>query len=252
MPIVREQKLFFPDLPAAAEGLRIAVVADLHITYTTNSDYVAETVKKVNNARPHIVVFTGDNADGKCADLGKKFEAIKYIDAPLGTWGVTGNHEYYQGNKALDEWLDFYNEHGLQMLFNSSAAFPEHGFVLGGVPDRTANSRHPLTQDFGKVFDGQENDLFRIILVHRPDGAAESSRINSNLQISGHTHGGMLPGLKMLVSLFNDGMASGIFRKYGITVAVSNGTGIWSGFPLRVNCPTEIMILELHKGENYE
>ena len=174
-----------------------------------------------------------------------ELEAIKDVNSPMGIFGVTGNHEYYCGVEEYRKWLDFYKQNGIQMLFNTNVILPERYVAIGGISDETG-ARIGEDQNTDAVFEGVPDDFFRILLVHRPAPDGERGKVTADLQISGHTHGGMMPGLNLMVSLFNDGMYSGIYRKDGMTIALSNGSGIWGGFPLRLFCPTEIMLLELH------
>ena len=69
------------------------------------------------------------------------------------------------------------------------------------------------------------------------------------LQLSGHTHGGMLWGLNLLVKMFNSGFVSGWYNVGKMQLYVSNGTGIWNGFPVRIGCPAEITVLTLKKQQ---
>ena len=66
-----------------------------------------------------------------------------------------------------------------------------------------------------------------------------------DLQLSGHTHGGHAPGVKQLIACFNDGLVQGLYRRGDMQVYVSNGTSLWSGFPLRLFTPAEITLIHL-------
>ena len=54
-----------------------------------------------------------------------------------------------------------------------------------------------------------------------------------------------MPGLRWLVSQANDGMVSGTCQRDGMPVIISNGTGIWGGFPIRLGTPAEILLLTI-------
>ena len=61
------------------------------------------------------------------------------------------------------------------------------------------------------------------------------------LQLSGHTHGGAVPLLRLLVSYVNEGYVRGLYEfAPGRFLHVSPGTGQWAGFPLRLFNPAEI------------
>jgi predicted MPP superfamily phosphohydrolase len=69
-----------------------------------------------------------------------------------------------------------------------------------------------------------------------------------DLQLSGHTHGGMVRGLDQIVRLANGGYVSGRYDVGGMQLYVSNGTGLWKGFPLRLGVPAEITELVLTRA----
>ena len=58
----------------------------------------------------------------------------------------------------------------------------------------------------------------------------------------------MIPILKQLVALFNSGFVSGRYQVGDMVLYVSNGTGIWSGFSLRIFTPSEITLIRLTKA----
>lgn len=87
-----------------------------------------------------------------------------------------------------------------------------------------------------------------ILLKHRPSGAAASAAAGVGLQLSGHTHGGMIRGLDQVVRYANQGFVSGSYDVAGMTLYVSNGTGLWNGFPIRLGVPAEITEIVLRAG----
>ena len=66
------------------------------------------------------------------------------------------------------------------------------------------------------------------------------------LQLSGHTHGGMIKGLDKLIAKANGGFVSGLYQIGALQLYVSNGTGLWNGFPIRLGVPAEITEFVLH------
>jgi predicted MPP superfamily phosphohydrolase len=68
-----------------------------------------------------------------------------------------------------------------------------------------------------------------------------------DLQLSGHTHGGVAPVISQLVSRHNAGFSRGIYRYGNSVLYVSPGAGQWAGFPIRFCNPSEIAVLKLVK-----
>ncbi len=67
---------------------------------------------------------------------------------------------------------------------------------------------------------------------HQPRDAAKAAAIGVALQLSGHTHGGMVMGFNRLVARANSGFVSGAYAVGGMTLTVNNGTALSPGFAL--------------------
>ena len=73
-------------------------------------------------------------------------------------------------------------------------------------------------------------------------------KYNVRLQLSGHTHGGALPGLSPVVSYWNEGHVRGLYEEGKLKLYVSPGTGQWAGLPIRLFNPTEITLFTLRRN----
>ncbi len=62
-----------------------------------------------------------------------------------------------------------------------------------------------------------------ILLDHQPRNAHLAAARGVALQLSGHTHGGMVSGLARLVALANKGFVSGSYAVRDMHLYVSNG-----------------------------
>jgi predicted MPP superfamily phosphohydrolase len=62
----------------------------------------------------------------------------------------------------------------------------------------------------------------------------------------------MLPGLASMVAASNNGFVRGLYQVGRMKLYVSNGTGIWSGFPIRLGCPPEIAVITLRRERTAE
>ena len=188
-----------------------------------------------------------DLVDGLPAARAESAAELRRLRARHGVLACAGNHEYYSGFKA---WTEIFSDLGITMLLNGHQVLGIRGreLVLAGVTDPVA-ARFGLPEpDLATALAGAPDRTARILLDHRPGNAPRNARQDVDLQLSGHTHGGHAPGLNALVALFNHGYVRGWYRVEGMPLYVSSGAGLWNGFPLRVDVPSEIALITLRRG----
>lgn len=243
---VKEVELALPTLPAGLEGLRIVQLSDLHIGPTIKAGYLQRIVERVNGLDADLVAITGDLVDGSVAELRLEFLPLQQLKARLGTYAITGNHEYYSGAKA---WVRAWREQGLTLLIDEHRVLQHQGtpFVLAGITDYSAPLYVPSHRsDAAAAFAGAPEGLFRLLLAHQPRSAPKAEAAGADLQLSGHTHGGQFWPWMHFVRLQQPWVA-GIHRLGRLTVYISRGTGYW-GPPLRFGAPSEITLIRLRRG----
>jgi hypothetical protein len=82
-----------------------------------------------------------------------------------------------------------------------------------------------------------------VLLAHQPANFKVAAERGVDLQISGHTHGGQLFPMTLLVGLSWEHSA-GLYRHGDSHIYVSRGCGFW-GPPMRLGSPPEIVKLVL-------
>jgi predicted MPP superfamily phosphohydrolase len=159
-------------------------------------------------------------------------------------YAITGNHEYYFN---ADAWVKEYTRLGLRFLSNSHVRLTKGNasVVLAGVNDDVAPEYGCTGPDLMKALSGVSPNESVILLDHRPGHAAGSAVTGVSLQLSGHTHGGMIRGLDIAAGPANNGFVSGLYQVGDMALYVSNGAGLWNGFPLRLGKPSEITFITL-------
>jgi predicted MPP superfamily phosphohydrolase len=247
VPEVRQAEVVVERWPLALDGLRVAILADMHISRFFDRRWVESVVSLTNAQRPDMIWMPGDMVDGTVEARAPDVAPLADLKAPLGVYGSTGNHEYI--SRVL-EWLPAFERLGVGILYNGHVVKTVGGasFVLAGVNDLTASGpRYGLPgPDLPKALAGAPEGLPVILLDHRP-GRAPLNALDGRvgLQVSGHTHGGMMPILKTLVARANGGFVSGFYQAGGLTLYVHPGLGLWSGFPMRILTPSEITLLTI-------
>lgn len=249
VPDVRTQEIAIPNLPFALDGLVIVQLSDTHIGPLLNEQWLRAVVEKANAQKPDIIVITGDIIDGALHALTQSVAPLADLRATFGVYGVTGNHEYYFN---APEWLPVFARLGIRMLNNEHHTLTMNGatLVMAGVND-SASPDYGAAADIEQAFRGAP-EAVRILLRHRGDRSIDTVQ----LQLSGHTHGGVMFFMQPLVALLNGGCVSGLYtRQQGEQQAhlyVSPGTGVGNGFACRIGVPSEISRLVLRAAVRAE
>lgn len=236
LPDVRTVEITLPKLPRNLDGFTIVQLSDIHIGPLLKGGWLRSGVEKTNALNPDLVALTGDMIDGSPDRLKGDIAPLGELRAKHGVYGVTGNHEYYF---RAGEWLPVFEKLGIIMLHNEHRVLSFNGadVAIAGIPDRTELRFGGQGPDIQTALKGAP-DTVRVLLAHQPRDA--SGDAGADIQLSGHTHGGLLFFMKWLMSAFNGGLVSGMYDLDGMKLYVSPGTGLWSGFSCRVGVPSEI------------
>ena len=221
-----------------ARTIRIAAVSDIHVDRIHGRKQTLRLVEKVNALKPDLILLLGDYVDGRLHTHREDLEPLKGLSAPLGVYGVPGNHEYYSGYR---EWMDYLSSLGIQMLLNRHVVKP--GFVLAGVTDSAGRRSGEELPSVSQALYRAPEELPVLLMAHNPKIMADAVRHQVDLQLSGHTHGGMVPLLSRVVAASNNGRVRGFYREGKNVLYITSGAGIWNGFPVRLGIPSEIVLL---------
>ena len=239
MPDVNTHEVKIAGLAKEFDGMRIAMLVDIHASNLNNREFVQAIVNKTNALNPDLILMPGDFVDGQVKTRYADVEPLKTLRAKYGVYASTGNHEYYFD---FTGWMRQLKEFGINFLENEHVII-ESGdakLIIAGVPDQTGGNHNTELA----VKNIPEN-VSVILMDHRPEAARENAKYNISLQLSGHTHGGQMPGVYELVRRANGGYVRGWYDVKGMKLFVSPGTSQWTGFQLRLFDPSEITLLIL-------
>jgi uncharacterized protein len=243
-PGIVDVKIPLTDLPRALHGFTIAQISDVHVGPTIKRGFVDSVVRRVNDLKPDMIAITGDLVDGSVQQLSTHTEPLTRLLARHGAFFVTGNHEYYSGERA---WTEELRRLGLQVLKNEHVVLNHDGasVVLAGVTDLSAHHFDPAQRsDPAAALCGAPSDAAaKILLAHQPSSAAAAASAGFDVQISGHTHGGQFWPWNLFVHFFQP-FTGGLHRLKNLWIYVSRGTGYW-GPPNRFGVPSEITRIRL-------
>lgn len=242
-PRVSERTVTSADLPAELDGLRIALLTDLHAGAVRSDSFTREVVAEINAAQPDLVVIAGDIVDGTAERYSPEIASLADLEAPLGVFATTGNHEMFRDTA---NWLTAFEQVGLTMLNNSSTKIRRNGatITLAGVHDYSGTG--PFSPDPEAALAGTSPGDFILYIAHQPRQALSVAGRGIDLQLSGHTHGGQMWPIRYLVPL-QQPMVDGYAVLGDVPTVTSRGAGAW-GPPVRVAASPEIPVITVRRG----
>ena len=228
-----------PKITASTGRIRIAQISDVHLGLIVREERLKKILAKMQEAKPDILVSTGDLVDGQLNHLTTEAALLAAVKPPLGKFAITGNHEFYAG---LPDALDFTKASGFTILRHQ-------GMMVGGI--NVVGVDDPAVRSFGNEQAKSERDLlsaqpkgnFTILLKHRPDINPNSLGL-FDLQLSGHTHKGQIFPFNLLTWFFYPQAAGQLTQLHSGLLYLSRGTGTW-GPPIRFLAPPEVTIIDL-------
>uniref|UniRef100_A0A915BPK5 Calcineurin-like phosphoesterase domain-containing protein n=1 Tax=Parascaris univalens TaxID=6257 RepID=A0A915BPK5_PARUN len=246
MLIVKEQTFNIRDLPKEADGIRFALISDVHAGGAVEEEHVAKIVDRVNSEAVDAIFLVGDLVDSPRADIWRRLRPIKHLKSKFGSFYVTGNHEYYYGN-AL-EWIEQFKTFGVNVLENRS--YNISGICIAGVNDYSSGRSGIEGHKFDAVvaLRGCDQSAPVIVLSHNPASAKDITFNRENLRVdlilSGHTHVGQFYTIAPLAFL----MLPYFYGTYQISpytrLFVSAGT-LYQGPPMKMLAMSQIWIIKL-------
>mgnify|MGYP006342871953 CR=1 FL=1 len=242
-PSVTRFDLSSPELPAEFDGVEVALVTDLHAGAVRSADFTQQVVDLVNEQQPDLVVVAGDLVDGTAARYSPELAPLADLEAPLGVFATTGNHEMFEDTV---NWVAAFEDVGLDVLRNESVTLQQDGasIVLAGVDDATGEG--VFAPDYDAALVGVDAAGFTLLAAHQPVQALDVEGRGVDVQVSGHTHGGQMWPINYLVPL-EQPMLEGRADIAGTPVITSRGAGAW-GPAIRVAAPPEVPIIALRRS----
>ncbi|MEM8660083.1 MAG: metallophosphoesterase [Pseudomonadota bacterium] len=210
--------------------LRFAQISDVHIGSRT-SRFLNHIIDLVNAQQPDFLCITGDFIDQP--DIGvDKLSPLKKFKGPI--YYCIGNHERYED---LDKIIVRLESLGIEVLRDRAIEVGEIQVI--GIDD------HQSSKQVGRILPSIDvrQDLYSILLYHRPQGLSDASEHGIDLKLSGHTHAGQIVPFHLAVNKVFE-YRKGLYRHDKTYLYVNEGTGTW-GPTLRLGTRSEITLFEI-------
>ncbi|WP_082247067.1 metallophosphoesterase [Acetobacter ascendens] len=198
VPPVRNVTVTIPGLSPAFEGYRLVQLTDLHISRLFPARWTKGVVDRTNAIDADMIVVTGDFIDGSVAMRRADVAPLAQLHAPDGVLAIPGNHEYYFD---YTDWMRHLTELGFRMQLNRHTVISRGRaeLVIAGVTDRSAPAHGQAGPDLAAALADSPAGAPIVLLDHQPGDARGAATQGVALQLSGHTHGGMILGLDRLM-----------------------------------------------------
>ncbi|MDY3617599.1 metallophosphoesterase [Agathobaculum sp.] len=241
------------EIDKPGEDMTVALLADLHLGYSTDPDYIEEVAQAVNEMRPDLVVLAGDIFDNEYEAVPEP-EAVKALlknmHSTYGTYACWGNHDLKEPILAGFTWSTkdenkndprmerFLTEAGITLLADQTETLP-NGVQLAGRKDparakKVGEARRTPEELLGTL--DQSAPIF--VIDHQPKELAELAAAGADLDLSGHTHDGQVfPGNLIIKLMWRN--ACGYLNVNGMHSVVTSGVGVW-GPAMRVGTKSEV------------
>lgn len=187
--VIRDYNIKSGKITSEFYGLKILQFSDLHYGSSTDENLVKQLVKKINEEKPDVVIFTGDliskNYSATEKDRAFLKKQLSSITSTLGNYYVTGEEDFDEATTILND-ADFINlANGVQLIYNDT-----------NNPILLIDNKNAKT-----YFESNETvPDFKILAIHNPDDFNNVKQYNFDIVMAGHTLNGQIniPKLKEL------------------------------------------------------
>ncbi|MEQ8278211.1 MAG: metallophosphoesterase [Deltaproteobacteria bacterium] len=160
--------------------VRVAHLTDVHVGWSTPPAMLAAAVEATIEARPDLVVLTGDYVNHSLTHASRLEAFVRALPGPK--LATLGNHDHWTDAKAIAELL---TRAGAKVLVNGRAEAA--GVSVVGIDDSVTHHH-----DVEAAFAGAP-DADHLVLSHSPGIAVPIvEQGGARLILSGHTHGGQV------------------------------------------------------------
>ena len=236
--IVKEYRVKSEILTNNFSGLKIIHFSDLLYKSTVDKEDVKNLVKRINELKPDIVVFTGDliNKNAKITNEDIEFleEELESIKAKVGKYAIYGDEDY-----SIESYKTIMEKSKFKILNNSHDEIfyknNESMFIIG-LP--SSLKEEIKLEDAFNFYKEDEKRKFIIVLVH--DGKTirflDESTYEVDLVLGGHSLNGSIV-IPYYGGIFIDDGAYKYYQEHyskGITdIYISSGVGT-NKYPYRI------------------
>ena len=230
------------------DNFRIVQVSDSHLGTTMDGKEFSQYMENINKLNPDIVVITGDfiDDDTPYEYMIDGVNGLGKLKTKYGVYFVYGNHDkgYYNKRSYSNEDLKRELIKNNVVILEDKSIELTNSIILIGRKDKENKSRvkaYDLTKDLDK-------SKYFITLDHQPNDYLNEMKSQTDLVLSGHTHGGQLFPLGQLGMLLgaND-QIYGMEKRDNTTFIVNSGISSWA-IKFKTGTVSEYTVIDIKRG----
>lgn len=246
-----------------SDGLRIALVADLHLGYNIGVPEIKNMVDIINASYPDIVLIAGDIYDNEYIALDDPdtlASVLGSINSKYGTYACYGNHDIEEPilggftfksdrPKESSEEMDALLQKAGITLLKDEYLLIDDSFYIYGRPDyERPNKGITVRRTPEEIVSLLDASKPIIVMDHEPRELAELAEAGVDLDLCGHTHDGQIFPLNLTSRYFTWENSAGLLKKGNMTNIVTSGVGLF-GPNMRVGTKAEVCIIDVTFSE---
>lgn len=229
-------------IPASFNDFKIIQISDYH--NTTNEMLNKSIEEAIEDIKPNLIMITGDLIDSTYTNVDQAISLIDGIKEIAPIYFTTGNHETWS-----EEYPELYKElikREVKVLNNDKESIYQEDDYINILGIEDSETITELRENLKGV--EKDKDIFNVLLSHRPEHFEEYVKLDLDLVLTGHAHGGQIRIFNQGLIAPNQGLfpkyTSGVITKDNTTMIISKGIGN-SVIPIRINNHPELVVVTL-------
>ena len=171
--------------------IRLILLADLH-----SCDYgpgQKRLLTRIHQENPDLVLLCGDIFDDRLPP-DNTFEFLQGLADQYPCYFVFGNHEFWSGK--INELVAVLTGYGVQVMRGGGDTIEVRGetIYIAGIDDpdtdRYDHNSPSYADQLYNLGESIDQDVFTLLLSHRPEGIDKFLPLGFDLIVAGHAHGG--------------------------------------------------------------
>ena len=227
--------------------IRVALVTDLHSCYYGENQ--SDLIDAIDVENPDVILLGGDIFDDVKEDTNTELFLAGIADK-YPCYYVTGNHECWGGKYRFDNQMAILEKYSIPVLSGETQTLTVNGEAirLCGVDDpdvymvktdletdperyiqAQTNKEDTFINTLAALSDEADENVFTILLSHRPEYCKTYMKYTFDLVLCGHAHGGQwrIPGILNGLYVPHQGIfpkyAGGRYDSEDMTMIISRG-----------------------------